>query len=251
PASTATRSPSWTGCGPSSSWTRSSRKNSGFLPDCGLAQVAVEDKGNETTAIPEVLRLLDLHGALVSIDAIGCQKAIAQQIREAGGDYLLAVKDNQPTLHADIQAAFDKALAVDLEGVRHDLFVTEETGHGRYEERIYVVLYEPEGLSTAGEWGGVEGGGEGWRTRGGGGGGGWARGRGGGGGGQGGGTLHQQQHRLCRPPGGGNSDALEHRERTALVPGRLVRRGSLPEPPGQRGREPGLAAEDGVVAAPP
>jgi len=130
-----------------------------------LAQVAVEDKGNEITAIPEVLRLLDLHGALVSIDAIGCQKAIAQQIREAGGDYLLAVKDNQPTLHADIQAAFDKALAVDLEGVRHDLFVTEETGHGRSEERVYVVLYEPEGLSTAGEWPGLQAVVQVWRTR--------------------------------------------------------------------------------------
>jgi predicted transposase YbfD/YdcC len=117
-----------------------------------LAQVAVPDKSNEITAIPELLRLLDLQGALVSIDAIGCQRAIAQQIRDSGGDYLLAVKDNQPTLHADIQAAFDKALALDLEGVRHDLFVTEETRHGRYEERVYLVLYEPQGLSTATDW---------------------------------------------------------------------------------------------------
>jgi predicted transposase YbfD/YdcC len=117
-----------------------------------LAQVAVPDKGNEITAIPELLKLLDLQGALVSLDAIGCQKAIAQQIRDGGGDYLLAVKDNQPTLHADIQAAFEHALALELEGVRHDLFVTEETSHGRYEERVYLVLYEPEGLSTADEW---------------------------------------------------------------------------------------------------
>ena len=117
-----------------------------------LAQVAVADKSNEITAIPELLKLLDLQGALVSIDAIGCQKAIAQQIRDQGGDYLLAVKDNQPTLHADIQAAFEKALALELEGVRHDLFVTAETSHGRYEERVYIVLYEPNGLSTADEW---------------------------------------------------------------------------------------------------
>src|SRR6266542_114503 len=117
-----------------------------------LAQVAVADKSNEITAIPELLKLLDLQGALVSIDALGCQKAIAQQIRDGGGDYLLAVKDNQPTLHADIQAAFERALALELEGVRHDLFVTEETSHGRSEERVYLVLYEPEGLSTAGEW---------------------------------------------------------------------------------------------------
>jgi predicted transposase YbfD/YdcC len=117
-----------------------------------LAQVAVPDKSNEITAIPELLKLLDVRGALVSIDAIGCQKAIAQQLRDQGGDYLLAVKDNQPILHADIQAAFDKALAVDLEGVRHDLFVTEETRHGRSEERVYLVLYEPQGLSTADDW---------------------------------------------------------------------------------------------------
>jgi predicted transposase YbfD/YdcC len=130
-----------------------------------LAQVAVEDKGNEITAIPELLKLLDLHGALVSIDAIGCQKAIAQQIRDAGGDYLLAVKDNQPILHADIQAAFEDALAVDLEGVRHDLFVSEEQSHGRYEERVYVVLYEPEGLSTAQEWVDLKAVVQVWRTR--------------------------------------------------------------------------------------
>jgi predicted transposase YbfD/YdcC len=117
-----------------------------------LAQVAVPDKSNEITAIPALLKLLDLQGALVSIDAIGCQRAIAQQIRDQGGDYLLAVKDNQPTLHADIQAAFEKALALELEGVRHDLFVTEQTSHGRYEERVYLVLYEPQGLSTASDW---------------------------------------------------------------------------------------------------
>ena len=117
-----------------------------------LAQVAVPDGGNEITAIPQLLRLLDLHGALVSIDAIGCQKAIAQQIRDGGGDYLLAVKDNQPTLHADIRAAFARALAAGLEGAWHDLFVTEETGHGRHEGRVYLVLYEPDGLSTAGQW---------------------------------------------------------------------------------------------------
>jgi predicted transposase YbfD/YdcC len=117
-----------------------------------LAQVAVPDKSNEITAIPELLKLLDLQGALVSIDAIGCQRAIAQQIRDQGGDYLLAVKDNQPTLCADLRAAFAKALALELEGVRHDLFVTEETGHGRHEERVYLVLYEPAGLSTADDW---------------------------------------------------------------------------------------------------
>ena len=82
-----------------SAWAREQRLT--------LAQVAVEGKGNEITAIPQLLALLDLRGALVSIDAIGCQKGIARQIVQAGGDYLLAVKENQPTLHRDIQAMLD------------------------------------------------------------------------------------------------------------------------------------------------
>jgi predicted transposase YbfD/YdcC len=117
-----------------------------------LAQVAVAGKSNEITAIPQLLDLLDVSGALVSIDAIGCQKGIAQQIRDGEGDYLLALKDNQPTLAADAKACFDNADASDWEEVRHDMFVTEETSHGRYEERVYTVLYEPSGLSTAHEW---------------------------------------------------------------------------------------------------
>jgi predicted transposase YbfD/YdcC len=117
-----------------------------------LAQVAVESKSNEITAIPELLRLLDLHGALVSIDAVGCQKGIAGQVRDGGGDYLLAVKDNQPALYADVLACFEQAYDMGLAGVQHDTFTTAETSHGRYEERIYTVLYEPGGLSTQGEW---------------------------------------------------------------------------------------------------
>jgi predicted transposase YbfD/YdcC len=117
-----------------------------------LAQVAVQDKSNEITAIPELLKLLDLHGALVSIDAIGCQKEIAQQIRDEGGDYLLAVKDNQPTLHTDIGRSFAQAYEQDLVGIPHDRFSTTETSHGRYEERVYTVLYQPSGLRTQAEW---------------------------------------------------------------------------------------------------
>ena len=75
-----------------------------------LGQVAVDDKSNEITAIPQLLELLDLHGALVTIDAMGCQKAIAAQIVAGGGDYVLAVKDNQPNLLADIQETIAEAL---------------------------------------------------------------------------------------------------------------------------------------------
>lgn len=117
-----------------------------------LAQVAVADKGNEITAIPELLSLLQLRGALVSIDAVGCQKEVAQQIRAQGGDYLLGLKDNQPTLRADVEACFLRAYETDFAGLRHDRFRTEEVGHGRHEERVYRVLYQPSGLSTADEW---------------------------------------------------------------------------------------------------
>jgi predicted transposase YbfD/YdcC len=120
-----------------------------------LAQVAVADKSNEITAIPELLKLLDLEGALVSIDAIGCQKEIAKGVLAAGGDYLLAVKDNQPTLHADVALVFADAQRRGFCGVRHDTFGTRETGHGRHEERSYTVLYDLGGLSTREDWQGV------------------------------------------------------------------------------------------------
>jgi predicted transposase YbfD/YdcC len=117
-----------------------------------LAQVAVDDKSNEITAIPVILQMLDLHGALVSIDAAGCQKNIAGQIRDGGGDYLLAVKDNQPTLRTDIGRCFETAYDTDFAGLAHDSFTTQEVGHGRHEERVCTVLYEPTGLSTKEEW---------------------------------------------------------------------------------------------------
>lgn len=120
-----------------------------------LAQVAVADKGNEITAIPQLLQILDLEGALVSIDAIGCQKEVALGVLAAGGDYLLAVKDNHRALHADIKAAFEGALACGFEGISHDTFATSATGHGRHEERLYTALYDPDGLSTRDEWAGL------------------------------------------------------------------------------------------------
>jgi predicted transposase YbfD/YdcC len=117
-----------------------------------LAQVACDGKSNEITAIPQLLELLDLHGALVSIDAIGCQKGIARQITAGGADYLLAVKDNQPTLHADVRECFLSAYEKDFQGLEHDTFTTKEQSHGRTEERIVTVLYEPSGLSTKEDW---------------------------------------------------------------------------------------------------
>jgi predicted transposase YbfD/YdcC len=117
-----------------------------------LAQVAVEDKSNEITAIPKLLKLLELEGALVSIDALGCQKEIAQAIRDTKADYLLQVKGNQPILAADIDARFEAAFAANYVGFEHDIYVCQSRGHGREEERVCVVLYNLEGLSTRAEW---------------------------------------------------------------------------------------------------
>lgn len=117
-----------------------------------LGQVAVEDKSNEITAIPQLLRMLELEGALVSIDAMGCQKEIAQAIRDTGADYLLQVKGNQPILEADIQASFEAAFVADFEGVAHDLWVQERQGHGRKEEVVCLVLYNLDQLSTREDW---------------------------------------------------------------------------------------------------
>lgn len=117
-----------------------------------LGQVAVEDKSNKITAIPQLLKLLELQGALVSIDALGCQKEIAQAIRDTQADYLLQVKGNQPTFQADIQASFEAAFAADYVGFTHDLWVSESREHGREEERVCLVLYDLDRLSTREEW---------------------------------------------------------------------------------------------------
>jgi hypothetical protein len=84
-----------------------------------LGQVAVAAKSNEITAIPALLELLDLHGALVTIDAMGCQKAIAQKIIERGGDYALTVKDNQEQLRADIQWSWIDGCERDFVGMEY------------------------------------------------------------------------------------------------------------------------------------
>jgi predicted transposase YbfD/YdcC len=121
-----------------------------------LGQVAVEQKSNEITAIPRLLELLDLHGALVTIDAMGCQKEIAKQIIEGGGDYVLAVKDNQPHLLADIQERLGQALDRYLKGLCCDTYETTECGHGRQEKRSYLILTNPEGIRNQETWAGLK-----------------------------------------------------------------------------------------------
>lgn len=99
-----------------------------------LGQEAVDVKSNEITAIPALLERLNLKGALVSIDAMGCNPTIAEAIVEAGADYLLAVKDNQPTLHAEIESYFDTAPAKEFACAE-----TLDKGHGRLEIRNHKV----------------------------------------------------------------------------------------------------------------
>lgn len=117
-----------------------------------LGQVAVGAGSNEITAIPQLLGLLELRGALVSIDAMGCQKQIAGAIVAAGGDYLLTVKANQRRLRADILEAFAQAQEKDYQGVGHDEHETVEEGHGRRERRTYTVLYDTEQVRDKDKW---------------------------------------------------------------------------------------------------
>jgi predicted transposase YbfD/YdcC len=117
-----------------------------------LGQVAVDAKSNEITAIPALLELLDLRGALVTIDAMGCQKAIAQKIIDRGGNYILTVKENQEHLLDDIQQALEEAFNTDFAGLEHDTYETRERGHGREEYRCYTVLHSTTGLRHADAW---------------------------------------------------------------------------------------------------
>ena len=112
-----------------------------------LGQVAVDAKSNEITALPQLLEFLDLRDKIVTMDAMGCQKELAKTIVTGGGDYLLAVKDNQPTLHAEIRAAFATAATPPARSSR--LYTTEDHGHGREEQRTVQVLPAHSSLSAA------------------------------------------------------------------------------------------------------
>jgi predicted transposase YbfD/YdcC len=120
-----------------------------------LGQIAVDEKSNEIPAIPKLLELLDLHGALVTIDAMGCQKAIAATVVDGGGDYVLTVKENQEHLLADIRAALNQAYESDFAGLEHDTYETRERGHGRDEYRCFTVLHATAGVRQAADWAGL------------------------------------------------------------------------------------------------
>ena len=122
-----------------------------------LGQEAVDEKSNEITAIPELLQLLALEGAIVTIDAMGCQKNIAEQIVKQEADYVLAVKANQPTLHAALQEHFTHLHDTDFTDAEVRRYNTRQNAHGREEERCYYVSPVPESLHRAGDdWAGLQ-----------------------------------------------------------------------------------------------
>jgi len=115
-----------------------------------LGSVAVDLKSNEITAIPTLLESLELEGATVTIDALGCQTEIARQIMEAGGQYVLALKGNQASIHQDVAAFFTHAVEKRWEDRPHQFVQTHDIGHGRIEyRRVWQVnLADLHGLGS-------------------------------------------------------------------------------------------------------
>ena len=120
-----------------------------------LGQVKTEEKSNEITAIPELIKSLDISGAILTIDAMGCQKEIASLIVEQGGNYVIGLKGNQPSLHDEVVNFFDQAQAVDFEGVQHAIHRTIDADHGRIEEREVYVSSEIDWLPLKDDWAGL------------------------------------------------------------------------------------------------
>ena len=117
-----------------------------------LGQVVTDAKSNEITAIPALLDLLDIKGAVVSIDAMGCQKSIATKIVDCGADYLLALKDNHPTAHEEVAAYFTEAVGTPTV---HS-YASTDGGHGRVEVRTVHVTTDIGWFADRAEWKGLE-----------------------------------------------------------------------------------------------
>jgi predicted transposase YbfD/YdcC len=117
-----------------------------------LGQVATEEKSNEITAIPELLKQIDLTDSLITIDAMGCQKEIARDIVDGGGDFAISVKDNQPTLKETIEMYFEQHLELDLQELKYRFHETSESAHGRIDERSYFLTRIPPDFALKKEW---------------------------------------------------------------------------------------------------
>jgi predicted transposase YbfD/YdcC len=121
-----------------------------------LGQVVVDAKSNEITAIPKLLEILEISGSIVTIDAMGCQTAIAETIVAGKADYVLAVKENQPTLYEGIGAYFIDQMEDDFARAKMCRHETKERGHGRDEHRTYYVCDAPADLPDRGRWKGLK-----------------------------------------------------------------------------------------------
>lgn len=121
-----------------------------------LGQVVTDQKSNEITAIPKLLELIEISGSLVTIDAMGCQTDIAKQIVAQQGDYCLAVKGNQPTLHQGLMDHFEDHLEDDFARTQVRRHETNETGHGREEQRSYFLCPVPDDLPDRERWAGLK-----------------------------------------------------------------------------------------------
>ena len=121
-----------------------------------LGQVVTDAKSNEITAIPKLLEMLEIKGCLVTIDAMGCQREIAQKIVDAGANYVLAVKDNQPKLHQSIHDFFAEHLEDDCESIACRRDETHEQGHGRIDDRYYYLAKLPDDFPLKEKWPGIK-----------------------------------------------------------------------------------------------
>ena len=120
-----------------------------------LGQVKVDEKSNEITAIPQLLSVLEIRNCIVTIDAMGCQRAIAEVIRGKGADYVLALKGNQSTLQEDVVVFFEDAEEHDFKDTEYDYHKRFDTDHGRIETREYWVISRLEWLGQKKRWAGL------------------------------------------------------------------------------------------------
>lgn len=122
------------------------------LNHISLGQVVVDEKSNEITAIPKLLDLIDVSGGMVTIDAMGCQTEIIDKIVEKNADACIAVKKNQPKLHAAIEQHFDELVETDFQDAQIRWMQSSEKGHGRDESRVYAICPVPESVKDLERW---------------------------------------------------------------------------------------------------
>jgi predicted transposase YbfD/YdcC len=121
-----------------------------------LGQVKVDGKSNEITAIPKLLEIIDIAGSTITIDAMGAQTKITDQIIDSGGDYIIALKGNQSNFHDEVSNFFDQAEKIDFESIDHQAYHMSEKGHGRSEKRMVYVTEDIDWLLQKDDWKGLK-----------------------------------------------------------------------------------------------